>query len=125
MIKCPLFNRFDCRWEEQSLQRMTIRESLLSNVFQRLGKSKESKSRTTKESILFNSLDIVAHNDGHEMSTLIECILLDNCDAAVDNHMSDVFGNLLVVETLVDVKLHFYFVRNMVYLINVGKIYIV
>ena len=27
--ECPLFNRFDCRWEEQSLQRTTEKESTL------------------------------------------------------------------------------------------------
>ena len=56
------------------------------------------------------------------MSTRNEFISLDDCDAAVDNHMSDVLGNFLVVETSVDVKLHFYCVRNMVYLIDVGQI---
>ena len=56
------------------------------------------------------------------MSTIIERLLLDKCDAVVENCISDVFGNLLVIEPSVDVKLHFYCVRNMVYLIDVGQI---
>ena len=61
---------------------------------------------TIMESPCFNSLDIVTHNDRHETTTLQECLPLDYCDAVIDNHMSDVFGNFLVVETLIDVKLH-------------------
>ena len=75
----------------------------MSNVFQRLRKSNESKGSAIIESPRFNSPDIVAHNDRHEIFTPRECILLDDCDAVVDNHMSDVFGNFLVIETSIDV----------------------
>ena len=102
-------NRCDCRWEKQSLQRTTTPESTLSNEFQCLGKSNVRKGTTTTESHPFNSLDVVAHYERHEMSTFIECLLLDDSDAAIDNHMSHIFGDFLVIESSIDVKLHFQF----------------
>ena len=42
------------------------------------------------ESPVFNSLDIVTHNNTYEKLTLIESLLPDDCDAVSDNHMSDI-----------------------------------
>ena len=67
---------------------MTVIESTPSNVFQRLGKSKESKGNTMTKSQLFNSPDIITHNDGREMSIITECFLLDGYDAIIDNETS-------------------------------------
>ena len=97
------------RWEEQSLQRTRTKESIISNVFQRLGKSNESKGITKPESPPFYSLDAVAHTDRNEMSTLIESLTLDDCDAFVDNNMSGILGNSLFIETC---KATLYFDRN-------------
>jgi len=66
----------------------------------------KSKGMTTIESLIFNYLYMVAHNYRYEMFTPFESTLLDDCDAAVDNHMSDVSGNILVVETFKYVKSH-------------------
>ena len=94
------------RREEQSLHKKTTSKSLLSNEFQRLGKSNESKGNTIIESLPFNSLDTVAHYDTHEKLTPIECPPLDDCDAVINNHMSRIFRNSLTIESSVDVKLH-------------------
>ena len=83
-----------------------MKESPRSNAFQCLGKSNESKGTTILESLRFNSLYIVAHYERHEMFTPIESLLLDDSDAVIDNHMSDVFGNFLVIETSIQIKLH-------------------
>ena len=56
------------------------------------------------ESPLFNYLDIVTHNDRHKMSTPIESLLLDDFDAVIDDHTSDVFGNYLVIETAIQIS---------------------
>ena len=102
----PYINRFDCRWKKQSLQRFTTYESTRSNVFQRLRKSNESKCTTIKESILLNYLDIFAHYEIQEMLTLIQSLLIDDCDVVIGKHMSDVPGIFLVIETVIDVKSH-------------------
>jgi len=63
---------------------------------------------TMLESIQLNSLDIVAHNKIYKTCTLIECPLLDDSDNFVYNHMIDIFGNFLVIETVIDVQLLHY-----------------
>ena len=56
-----MFNRLDCRWEEQSLHTRAIPESLKPNVLQCLGKSNETKGMSVIDSTQFNYLDIVTH----------------------------------------------------------------
>ena len=57
------------------------------------------------------------------MSTPRESMTLDDCDAAIDYHTSNILGNLLVLETLVDVQLHFHCVHNvLVSLMDYGKL---
>eukprot|EP00554_Chaetoceros_debilis_P006704 CAMPEP_0194075650 /NCGR_PEP_ID=MMETSP0149-20130528/2609_1 /TAXON_ID=122233 /ORGANISM="Chaetoceros debilis, Strain MM31A-1" /LENGTH=72 /DNA_ID=CAMNT_0038756187 /DNA_START=64 /DNA_END=282 /DNA_ORIENTATION=+ len=58
------------------------------------------------ESTPFNSLDTVTHYDTHEEFTLPECLLPDDCNFTINNHMSDIFRNSLTIESSVDVKLH-------------------
>ena len=43
------------------------------------------------------------------MDTIRKCILPDDCDVAIDNHMSNIPGNFLILklpETAINVKLH-------------------
>ena len=55
-----------------------------------LEKPNETKGTTTTESMLFNCLDIVTHNEWDENSALIESMTLDDFDAGIYNHMSDI-----------------------------------
>ena len=65
-----------------------------------LGKSNESMGTTTIENMPFNTLDIATRNDRHEMMSVIESLLLDDCDAVIDDNMSDIF------ETSIEVNLY-------------------
>jgi len=76
MHECLISNRFDCRWEKQSLQRRTSIESIPFNVFQRIEQWNEAKGNTTFKSTPFNLLDFVIHDDRHEVNIIIvECLL--------------------------------------------------
>jgi len=75
MYECLISNRFDCRWEKQSLQRRTSIESIPFNVFQRIEQWNEAKGNTTFKSTPFNLLDFVIHDDRHEVNIIVECLL--------------------------------------------------
>ena len=60
---------------------------------------------STKKSLIFDSLDVITHNDRHDFYT-IESPLLDDSDALMDNHMSGVFGDNFVIETSIEMKFH-------------------
>ncbi len=40
------------------------------------------------------------------MITRTECLTLDDRDASIDNHMGDLIGDYLIIETSIDVKLY-------------------
>ena len=79
---------------------------IMPSSFHHLGKSKESKGRTMIKNLLLDTLDVITHNDRYDLFTLIECPLLDDRDAIIDSHMSNIIENFLVIETLIDLKYH-------------------
>ena len=69
---------------------------MLFIVFQRFRKKIDSEGNTIKESSIFNYVDIVTHNDGREMCTFAHLMKgpLDDCDTAINNHMSLEWRNI-------------------------------